>query len=140
MDSSLNENGAYIPPAPPPPDPKAKAPAATSSAIDECLGLVREAMDTAGFSPEDAQLAVNAAGPSHCEISEETPEGAEEGTPAVTVYTYKFGDETRTEETIEMFVGLIEKGVHMLIDPLHLDDKNGYVNKSISFTVLDSCL
>lgn len=69
-------------------------------------------------------------GPSNCVVGEEVPEDAPEPAEGeeevkVTFYTYSFGDEKRTGETVEMFVSLVERGVNMLIDPLHLEDMQG---------------
>ena len=54
------------------------------------------------------------------------PEGAEEGTPEaepVPVYTYNYGEERRSDAMREMYVELVARGVGMLVDPMHLEDK-----------------
>jgi len=126
MDTTTNYEGSFLPVAPSPPDPKAKAPPAAVSTIDESLALIASAMEAAGVTSEDIIIAISPSGPSHCTVTEELPEGAEEGCEdKEVVYTYSFGEERRTHETVQMFVDLIDKGVGVLLDPLHLDDKAG---------------
>jgi len=133
-DTTTNAEGAFAGVAAPPPDPKAKNAPPPGSSIDECLNMLAAAMEAAEVTSADLAIAVAASGPSHCTITEETPEGAEEGSEEKeTVYTYALGEERRTKETVEMYVGLIEKGVHILIDPLHVEDKAGMSELAAAF-------
>jgi len=127
MDVTASAEGAFPPAGPPPPDPKAKAPPSAVSAIDDSLALLEAAMEAAEVTTADVQIAIAPSGPLFCEVTEEElplPEGAEEGTEPekVDVYTYSFGEPKRSEECVEYLVGLVDKGVNMLIDPMHSAD------------------
>jgi len=130
MDVTMNYDGAFAPVAPAPPDPKAKAPPPPESTIEASIALLEAAMTAAEVTIEDVQFAVAPSGGANCEVTEEEVEPEEGAEPLeegqepekVTVYTYSYGEPKRTPEAVEMYVGLLDRGVRILVDPLHLED------------------
>jgi len=138
-EATSNHEGAFLPLGGVANDPKAKAPGGPADAIPPCLEAISQAIEKAGVSVNEVSIAVGANGSHVCRVSQEEvppPEDAEEGTEPTqkTIYTYSYGEPKETESCIEMFLGLLDQNVTVLVDPFHVEDP-GLSDLAINLTL-----